>query len=413
MQVFKCALRIIFRNPTLLLIYAVALGFMGVAMASGVVDVSETEGAYERESVKIAVIDRDDSDVSHGIEDYLSGQGELVEVEDTETGLQDAVAKGQAAYILVVPDGFGADFVAALEDGSELPRMDSVYSYYSAEGALVDSALASYISTLEVCAKTQNADDVDMTKASKDAAKTASETADVQIINENGYASLPDKYAFYLKFDIYVFFTAIVSALGALLAALNRTDVRRRNLVAPISSISCNLQIGAACMVVTAVVWAWVLVLGAVAFPESFASIGPAGLALMALTTFCFALICLSVAFLVGQLGLSALAANAIGNILGLVISFLGGAWMSLDIAGPEVTAVAHFLPGYWYTDALSKAAHLGEASIDQVMSILSSIGVLALFAAAIFCVALVAGRMRVQTSESGGNAAATTAMVS
>ncbi len=405
MQVFKCGLSIIFRNPTLLLVYAVCLSFMGIAMAYGSVSVSSDDGAYQRESAKVAVIDRDGSELSEGIEAFLGEGNELVGVEDSTIGLQDAVAKGKASYLLVIPEGFGESFARAAAEGRDLPRMESIYSYSSAEGALVDAELANYVTALKAYVSLLGPDALD--QASQAARAAAAEEAQATIASTKDAVTEADRFAFYLKFDIYVFFAAIVSCLGGLLATLNRTDILRRNLVSPVSSTSIGLQTALACLVVTAVVWLWILALGAVVFFDSFTAIGPLGIALMSLTTFCFSLICLAIAFLIGQLGLGSMAANAIGNICGLVVSFLGGAWIPLDIAGKGVQTVAHFLPGFWYTDALTQAAHIGNGGIQQVAPIMGNIGVLLLYALAIFCIGMIIGRMRVQTAESGGNAAA------
>ena len=61
----------------------------------------------------------------------------------------------------------------------------------------------------------------------------------------------------------------------------------------------------------------------------------------------------------------------------------------------------------HWYTGALQAAADMGAATPEAVIPILENMGVMLLFTAAIFAVALVAGRLRVQSSEAGGNAAA------
>ena len=49
----------------------------------------------------------------------------------------------------------------------------------------------------------------------------------------------------------------------------------------------------------------------------------------------------------------------------------------------------------------------MSAATPEAVIPILENMGVMLLFTAAIFAVALVAGRLRVQSSEAGGNAAA------
>ena len=76
------------------------------------------------------------------------------------------------------------------------------------------------------------------------------------------------------------------------------------------------------------------------------------------------------------------------GNLLGMLMTFLGGAWMPLSLMGSAVQTVAHFVPTYWVNDAIGKAlasdltpAVLGDIACD--------LGVTALFAVAIAAVGL------------------------
>lgn len=104
----------------------------------------------------------------------------------------------------------------------------------------------------------------------------------------------------------------------------------------------------------------------------------------------------LALGFLLGQVGANGIVCNATGNIVGMVISFFGGAWISLDLMTPEIVTLAHLLPGYWYSSACSAAAHapaiMDSATLELV---LGHVGVLLLFALALLCVSLVAGRKR------------------
>ena len=83
---------------------------------------------------------------------------------------------------------------------------------------------------------------------------------------------------------------------------------------------------------------------------------------------------------------------NGVGNLLGLLMTFLGGAWMPLSLMGSAVQTVAHFVPTYWVNDAIGKAlasdltsAVLGDIACD--------LGVTVLFAAALAAVGLALAR--------------------
>lgn len=138
MQVFKTAIKTVLRHPMYLIVYAGFLSMMGVFIASGLTFGGTNDSEFSPYETKFAVIDRDGSALSDGLAAYLREQGIEVPIEDSQMALQDAVAKGQSSYILIVPEGFGDAFVEAARTGDELPTLETVYSFYSTEGSLMD-----------------------------------------------------------------------------------------------------------------------------------------------------------------------------------------------------------------------------------------------------------------------------------
>lgn len=405
MQVFKCAMRIIRGNIIFPIIYIVGLSFMGIFMAASF-DFDMNENGLERYSCNFSVIDRDGSELSDAIASQLAQHGTQVAVEDTPLAIQDAVAKGATDYLLIIPEGYEADFVEAAHADEDAPSMETVFSYYSMEGELVDQSVNGFLGMVRSLAmaspETPMADIIDR------AANYSSERAQVAVIEQSTAISKSDRFVFYLQWSTYTLFAGITVCVGLLVTTLGRVDVRRRNLSSPLSFASYNLQLSAACMAVTLLAWAWTFCLGLVAFPDAAGQIEPGGLALCALSMLAYCMVPLALGFLLGQVGANGIVCNATGNIVGMVVSFFGGAWISLDLMTPEIVTLAHLLPGYWYSSACSAAAHapaiMDSATLELV---LSHVGVLLLFALALLCVSLVAGCKRLQTSEAGGNRAA------
>ena len=145
MQVFKTAIKTVLRHPMYLIVYAGFLSMMGVFIASGLTFGGTNDSEFSPYETKFAVIDRDGSALSDGLAAYLREQGIEVPIEDSQMALQDAVAKGQSSYILIVPEGFGDAFVEAARTGDELPTLETVYSFYSTEGSLMDQMVNSYL----------------------------------------------------------------------------------------------------------------------------------------------------------------------------------------------------------------------------------------------------------------------------
>lgn len=442
MQVFKLCMRKIARNPLFLIVYIVGLSFMGVAMV-GSVSSTQPVGAFERQEVNFALIDRDGSELSRGIAEYLETQGTRMPVEDSDTGLQDAVAKGRVDYILIIPDGYQRDFAEAAADGADPEPLESVYSFVAATGALADQRVNNYVSIVYALATAEGAErpsGVDPTlgmeadggaaggseRASGTqelrqgaATASASETEGTREIEEAmvaltdealklaaqeapaSYMDVPETGAgsqlmFYLQWSMYGVFAGVVVAVGELTGSLARTDMRRRTAVAPLTQLSYNVQVALACLVVGAMAWAWDFGLGCVVFHGLLETFSWEALAASGCSLAAFVLLALSVGFLVGKLRFGVAAANAVGNIGGMVLSFMGGAWVPLSLMSAEMVAVAHFLPGYWYSMACQQAAALpAGATFSQIAPVMENLGVVLLFALAFLLVALVLGKVR------------------
>lgn len=111
--------------------------------------------------------------------------------------------------------------------------------------------------------------------------------------------------------------------------------------------------------------------LGALFFPEGVALLGVGGMAAIALVVLVFSLIPASIGFMLGMLGANTAVANSVGNIVGLAISFFGGAWFSISLMEPVVRDIAHWLPGLWYTQACQAVADLCTGAAGAQPSVL------------------------------------------
>ena len=110
-------------------------------------------------------------------------------------------------------------------------------------------------------------------------------------------------------------------------------------------------------------------------------------------------LVGLALSFLLGTFITKEDILPALVNVVTLGMSFLCGVFVPLDIMGKGVKTVAHFLPVYWYAisnNLLNNSAVLTQA---QRQLLYRNYGIQLLFAAAIFCIALVVSKRARQTA--------------
>lgn len=389
MQVFKTALKTFFRHPIYLLIYVVWLSFMGVFMGMSVNDVPSEE-YIERPNV--AVIDRDGGELSQGLTSFILDNSVPVEVDDTERALQDAVMQERAHYIVIIPEGFSADFAKHADKGTAMPEVQTVVSTQSAAVTMMDNLVDEYLNVARTYTIALPDGAQDQVVSRTDAAMEHS--VDVSVVQVSEAAPVSNGYLLYLQFASYTILLSIAVCSAVVMSRFNREEIRRRISSSPIPQLSTNLQIAAACFVTMLVCWAFVAGLGLAVFGDKLVGVDASVIAAALVSLFCYSLFGLAFGFLIGQLTSSELVMNAVSNIVGLVISFLGGVWVSLDLVGEPIATIAKFTPTYYYNEALH--AIFDAAGGGFTTEVFANLGIVALFALAAFAIGLAISRLRI-----------------
>ena len=183
-------------------------------------------------------------------------------------------------------------------------------------------------------------------------------------------------------------------SVGLVFSGMNEPERVRRMDAGPISERQRSLAVFAAAAVLTVCIWFVSSMMGVVGFAGAVAEVGVGRVCLALAATFALACTPLAVGFALSSLGAREELLNGVGNLLGMLMTFLGGAWMPLSLMGSAVQTVAHFVPTYWVNDAIGKAlasdltsAVLGDIACD--------LGVTVLFAVAIAAAGLALARAK------------------
>lgn len=394
MSTFRTSLRIIWGHRLYVVIYLVFISMLGVLAVGGAIIPDAEETGFIAAKPTVAVIDRDGSDISRGITEYVCAQGTSINVADDERSIQDAAAEDRASYVLVIPAGYGDALMDAAATGDEVPSLETVVSYQSSAGTLMDLSVRGYLQSAYGFAATVASSQADVVRLASDAAAEKVSTTIVATEAE----PLSSWLLYYFQFATYPIFASVTMVVAVLMNSLNERDVRMRSLAAPITSVRRSFQTFLACCVMGLVAWAWICLVG-FALNDGAATIAtaPVQVALMCGSLLAYSLVSVTAGFLVGQLGVGEMAANAISNVAGMALSFLGGGWVQLALMPTAVQQAARFFPSYWSTTAANDAFLLTETSGAAVAGVLGEIGVVCLFAVAIFAVSLVIGRSRMR----------------
>lgn len=435
MHVYKAALRAFFRHPAYLAIYVGLVSLMGLFLGNAV---GAAEGGNaELASTSIALVNRDadaaaqggeetsgqgdgkphtqDGGVSDshdgattagkgagalsaGLEEYLASAGTVTRIEDSQRAMQDALMSEDAMTVVIVPEGFTEDFLAAVRAGADAapasgvreaaPRIETAASFVSGAEQVVESRIDEYLGMARLFALSEP--DAGPERIAELAARAVADSMPVAFIDGDGAANPGAALRAYLEFAPYPLTLAIGVLSAIIVAAFRRRDIRSRNTASPWRPMSIHAALAGACLTVATLTWTVVLAVGAAVFRAGLAAVGwPAFLA-SAAALYAFCLVPLALGFAVGLFASSEALVNGIVNIFGLVSSFLSGAWAPLETAGEPIVTISHFVPAYYCMEALDAAQSRGGPDWGALGA---NIGVICLFAAAILAVGLAAAR--------------------
>ena len=389
MTTFRTYLKIFLSHRVYIAIYLVMLSLVGVII--GLSTSSAATGEFQPTSVNVAVIDRDSSELSAALASHVLADNIQVDVADEKRAIQDAVARDQVSYLLVIPAGWGEELLDAARQGTQAPNLETYVSYYSGAGRLVDVKATGYADGLYGMAATLGGSEADVVAATNASWEGSTRVSMIEQVA----APLPASIVTAAEFASYPIFSSAMVCIAVLMSSVGRQPVRDRRLASPERAHARNRALLGACVTIAFIAWASNFGLEVVVFGGSALASSPVQVALVGAALLVYALVSASVGFLAGQLGVSENAANALANILGMVMSFLGGAWTGLSLLPDELLAVAHFTPAYWTTLVIDGAAGMSEVSGATVMPLVGNLGVCALFGVAAVLVGLALGRSR------------------
>lgn len=397
MSTFKTALRMALAHPFYLLIYTVFISLMGVFIAASVSWNSSQLTEYKPYDTNVIVVDRDNSDLSRALTKHLSSRFDLVTgVGDDTYDLADALsksnsAKGSADCVFFIPEGFEDDLVAAARAGESLPKLDVTYGAGTMAAALSSAEASRWISLAGAAAALEpTASNGDVAKAAEHA---AAKRAEVQIERVKVDSAAAATLESYFNFGAYAIISSVIVSVGLVFSGMNEPERVRRMDAGPISERQRSLAVFAAA-VLTVCIWFVSSMMGVVGFAGAVAEVGVGRVCLALAATFALACTPLAVGFALSGLGAREELLNGVGNLLGMLMTFLGGAWMPLSLMGSAVQTVAHFVPTYWVNDAIGKAL-ASDLTSAMLGDIACDLGVTVLFAVAIAAAGLALSRTK------------------
>lgn len=382
MQVYKTFLKIALLNISSGIIYLVIYISLSFILANINLN-SKSAETFTAEKIDIAVIDRDNSEQSRALTDYLSETQNIVDIGEDESTWPDEMYYHIVQYILVIEKDFEKNISSGNTDGVltsyESPDSNSAY--------IVASQVETYMSNMQ----NYIAAGYDFSEASKLAAETSHIQADVSFPDDGKELAKPTAMNFFFRYIPYMMVCILINSMGVMLVIWNRPAIKARTEIAGISLGRRNMEMAFAMITYSAIIFAIFFVLASMIYRKEFFTIK--GFYSM-INMLCYLLVSVSITYLISQLSKKAPVLNMWSNVIGLSTSFLCGVFVERALLPDKIVQISKCLPTYWYINVVDELMYF-DGSLSSLAW--KSMGVQLLFALAIYIIGLVVCKARQQ----------------
>ncbi len=385
MQVFNAYFKVVRKHFKLIMIYLIVFVVLS-AIISNVISAQSAPDAYSETKYKIALFNEDgEAALAQGLEEYISQNSNIVEIEGDEHQLQDALFYEQADCVVTIPQDFSDRFMSGsavqVERMSAAGKPASIYTDFMVDRYLGMAAL--YVQSMPQATQQDIANYV---------AEDLQKSAALEYRQPETASAQPNVITFYFQFLAYSLLAAMMMGVSLVMMSFNETNLSNRMSCSPLKSGRMNLQMVLANVVFALLVWA---VMCAYILVSSAPVKLDASLILFCINSLIFTLVSLSIGFLMGKFIKNSGVQAALTNVISLGMSFLCGVFVEQAMLGKTVQTLGSFMPTYWYVRAVNAIGSMGEVSAQSIAPVVESMLIQLGFAVAILIVTLAVSKQR------------------
>ncbi len=368
---FKISLRFFSSTIIYLVIYAV-LAF--VIPATNKSDAGALD--FKAEKIDIAVIDRDNSELSKDLYDYLNENHTIKNIGNDKEVWADELYAKNVTYILVLEEGLMDNVL----NGNFEEMLTSYEDPASNSAFIVAGQVETYLRTLKGYLDTE----YNLTEAIGLTRDTIEIEASVEFGNAKNEITKTDSVSLYFTYLPYIILCMLINSLGPMLIIWNRPQLKARTSISGKSLANRTTSLILAAITYSLFVFAVIIVFAMIAFRKDFFT---ERTMFYILNSVAFLVVAVAITFMVAQICKKAQMLNMWSNIIGLGMSFLCGIFVQRSLLPDGVVSASKCLPAYWYINVTEELAYFnGSLSTGAYQSMLIQL----LFSLAIFGVAMV-----------------------
>lgn len=363
MTVFKTFWKIVNKYKGTIILYTVMLiSFGGINLAS-----NDTTTTFTSTLPNIAIVNNDQKSVlTNNLISYLSENSKVVDIENDEEKINDALFYRDVSYVVYIPKNYTNDVLKGMN-----PTID-IKSTNDYTSSLEEMMLTDYLNLQNTYLKLTT----DQTKLTNYINDTLKDKSKVVLTSKVDTKSL-SKVSRYFNFASYSILAVVIFIITLVLTSFKEKTVNKRIVVSSMNYKKHSGLILKSSLLYALIVWALFSLLAIILLGKSV--LNTRGL-LLSLNTLVFTLQALTFALLISSLVNNKDAIGGIVNVVALGSAFLCGAFIPSMYLPEKVVSISHIFPAYYYNNSNDLVTSLEVINLTTLKSFITNIMMMLVF---------------------------------
>ena len=363
MTVFKTFWKVVNKYKGTIILYTVMLiSFGGINLAS-----NDTTTTFTSTLPNIAIVNNDQKSVlTNNLISYLSENSKVVDIENDEEKINDALFYRDVSYVVYIPKNYTNDVLKGM---NPTINIKSTNDYTS---SLEEMMLTDYLNLQNTYLKLTT-DQAKLTNYINDTLKDKSEVVLTSKVDTKSFS----KVSRYFNFASYSILAVVIFIITLVLTSFKEKTVNKRIVVSSMNYKKHSGLILKSSLLYALIVWALFSLLAIILLGKSV--LNTRGL-LLILNTLVFTLQALTFALLISSLVNNKDAIGGIVNVVALGSAFLCGAFIPSIYLPEKVVSISHIFPAYYYNNSNDLVTSLEVINLTTLKPFITNIVMMLVF---------------------------------
>lgn len=363
MTVFKTFWKIVNKYKGTIILYTVMLiSFGGINLAS-----NDTTTTFTSTLPNIAIVNNDQKSVlTNNLISYLSENSRVVDIENDEEKINDALFYRDVSYVVYIPKNYTNDVLKGMN-----PTID-IKSTNDYTSSLEEMMLTDYLNLQNTYLKLTT-DQAKLTNYINDTLKDKSEVVLTSKVDTKSLSTVSR----YFNFASYSILAVVIFIITLVLTSFKEKTVNKRIVVSSMNYKKHSGLILKSSLLYALIVWALFSLLAIILLGKSV--LNTRGL-LLSLNTLVFTLQALTFALLISSLVNNKDAIGGIVNVVALGSAFLCGAFIPSMYLPEKVVSISHIFPAYYYNNSNDLVTSLEVINLTTLKPFITNIMMMLVF---------------------------------